>query len=63
MGVVGFILSRWVHSGAPRMSLGSVEVVGFIRVRPDSRLGSTNSLGRVVGVVRFVRVRPGRRWV
>ena len=89
LDVVGFILGRSVHSGAPRLLFGSFKVIGFIWEGPGGRVfirehlvhsgAPWRSLGSF-GVVRFIRVRPrgplgsygvvgfilvrlGRRWV
>ena len=37
LGIVGFIRSLWVHSGAPWGSIGSSGVVGLTQVRLWSR--------------------------
>ena len=56
-GVIGFILGRWVHSGAPWVSLGSSRVaLGYARggwVHPVS----LESLGSALGVGGFIRNR------
>ena len=37
LGVIGFIRSRWVHSGSPLWSWGPFAVVGFTVVRTGGR--------------------------
>ena len=70
MRVVGFILGRSVHLGAPWGSLCSSGVVGFTPVRPGCRCvhpWSLGSLGCALLVVGFIRggtqVCPGGSWV
>ena len=45
LGIVRFIRVRWVHSGLPRWSLGSFEVVGLSRVRRGVRWVHPESVG------------------
>ena len=72
LGVVGFILGRWVHWCAPCWSTGSFGVVGFTWVRPGCRrvhsgrcvhAGRAWKLSGSFGVVGFTLVRPGGRSV
>ena len=65
-GVIGLILGRWVHSGAPLVSLGSsrvaleyaLGVVGFIMDH-----WAPYGLLRLFEVGGFTRMRPGGCWV
>ena len=56
MGVVGFILGRLVHWGAPWGLSGSSGIAGFIGVRRDHQ-GSLLSLGCALVVVGYIRGR------
>ena len=66
MVVVGFIRVLWVHSGVSGVSSGSFGFVGFIHASSGGgrvHLGPSGSLGRAIGVVWYIRVRPACRWV
>ena len=57
--VVGFILVRLVHTGAPLVSSGSSVFVWFILARPGGGRVHSCSLGSfrlVLGVVGFIRI-------
>ena len=63
VGDVGFIRSRYVRSGTPWGSLGSLWVVEIVRVRHGCRWVHSGSLGSFVckvGVVGFIRGRSLR---
>ena len=55
MGSVMFIRGRWIHSGAPLGHWVHLESLHSFRC-------TLGSLG-LFGVVDFIRVRPGGRWV
>ena len=66
MGVVGYIVNSWIHTGALWGSLGSSGVVGLSCVCPSGRCvhpGSLSSLARTVGFVLFTHGRPKCRFV
>ena len=60
LGVVGFILGRWVHSGLRLGPLGSSGVVGFTCVRDGVHQGLLGSLGFALVLFGFIRVRRVR---
>ena len=52
-------VGRWVHSGAPCVSLGSRFHLVRLGVAGPVHIGTLGSFGRILGVVRFIWV----RWV
>ena len=61
LGSLVVIQRRWIHSGVPWQSLGSIWVVVFILVRPGGRWVHSGSLGSfrcALRVIGFIKVRP-----